>query len=279
LPTPIPDDALDVCEAAARAGGRVLLDWVGRFGITHKGPRDVVTEADFASQREIRRIVLDAFPTHGFVGEEALPEHASEPDAPPALRWLVDPLDGTSNYVHGFPAWCSSVALAAGDEILVGAIFDPTLGECFTARREHGAFLNGRRIGVAGTTALADALVAVSFPAHIEANPTAVADFLAVLPRAHSIRRTGSTALNLAWLACGRLDAFWVRRIAAWDVAAGLVILREAGGCVGGFAAAADSAAADSTVDTVWTDVPLDRPAFVAASTPPLLSELRRVLG
>ena len=275
MPTPIPDNALNVCEAAARAGGRVLLDWVGRFGVTHKGPRDVVTEADFASQREIRRILLDAFPEHGFVGEEALPEHAAEAGRPAApLRWLVDPLDGTSNYVHGFPAWCSSVALAAGDEILVGAIYDPTLDECFTAERGGGAFLDGRRIGVAGTASLAEALVAVSFPAHVDVASTAVADFLAVLPRAHSIRRTGSTALNLAWLACGRLDAFWVRRIAAWDVAAGLVILREAGGCLGGFGAAADPTAAPE-----WVDVPLDHPAFVAASTPALLGELRQVLA
>ena len=270
MPTPIPDNALDVCESAARAGGRVLLDWVGRFGVTHKGPRDMVTEADFASQREIRRILLGAFPTHGFVGEESLPEHAAEADGPTAaLRWFVDPLDGTSNYVHGFPAWCVSVALAAGDEILVWAIYDPTLDECFTARRGGGAFLDGRPIAVAGTSSLAESLVAVSFPAHVDPQSPPVADFLAVLPRAHSVRRTGSTALNLAWLACGRLDAFWVRRIASWDVAAGLVILREAGGCVRGFGAAADPA----------DEIPLDSPAFVAASTPALLEELRQVLA
>ena len=127
---PIPADALQICEAAARAGGRVLLDWVGRFGVSNKGPRDLVTEADLASQREIRQIVLGAFPDHGFIGEESLPEHApgSQPGSHhaaggPPLRWMVDPLDGTSNYVHGFPAWCVSIALARGDEILVGTVY------------------------------------------------------------------------------------------------------------------------------------------------------------
>ncbi len=258
-----------MCEEAARAGGRVLVEWIGRFGVTNKGPRDLVTEADVAAQREIRRILLDAFPTHGFVGEETLPEHDHEAGGRPALRWLVDPLDGTSNYVHGFPAWCSSVALAAGDELLVGAIHDPSRDECFTAERGGGAFLNGRRIGVAATTSLFDALVAVSFPPHVAADSGPVADFLAVLPRAHSLRRTGSTAINLAWIACGRLDAFWVRRIACWDVAAGLLILREAGGLVSGFDADADPAA----------DIPLDNPAFTAACTGELLVELRTVLG
>lgn len=271
MATSIPDDAARVCEAAARAGGRVLVEWIGRFGVRNKGPRDLVTEADLAAQREIRRIVLDAFPAHGFVGEESLPEH-DDGDiggiAGRGLRWLVDPLDGTSNYVHGFPAWCSSVALAAGDEILVGAIHDPIRDECFTAARGGGAFLNGRRIGVSAATTLPDALVAVSFPPHVAADSGPVADFLAVLPRAHSLRRTGSTAINLAWIACGRLDAFWVRRIAAWDVAAGLLILREAGGLVCGFAPGADPAA----------DIPLDRPAFIAASTRKLLAELRELL-
>jgi myo-inositol-1(or 4)-monophosphatase len=278
---PIPDRALEVCETAARAGGRVLLDWLGRFGVSNKGPRDLVTEADLASQREIRRIVLGAFPDHGFVGEETLPEHGAEQQGmprettdTPAPRWIVDPLDGTSNYVHGFPAWCVSVGLARGDEVLVGAIHDPLRDECFTAARGAGAMLNGRRISVAATTHLADALVAVSFPPHIDPESLAMKDFLAVVTHAHSVRRTGSTALNLAWMACGRLDAFWVRKIACWDVAAGLVILREAGGSLRGFApqAAGDGAADDGVIS-------LAAPAFVAAATAPLCRELTAVLA
>jgi myo-inositol-1(or 4)-monophosphatase len=271
-----PPDALRICETAARAGGSVLLDWVGRFGVSNKGPRDLVTEADVASQREIRRIVLGHFPDHGFIGEESLPEHAASggPESHDAaggatLRWIVDPLDGTSNYVHGFPAWCVSVALARGDEILVGTIYDPLREECFTAQLGRGAWLNGKPIRVSGCALLSDALVALSFPPHATVESVAVADFLAVVPHVHSARRTGSTALNLAWLACGRLDAFWVRKIACWDVAAGLLILREAGGQLGGFA--------EGKASLEW--VSLDKPAFIAACTPEILADLRDRLG
>jgi myo-inositol-1(or 4)-monophosphatase len=273
----IPPRALAVCEKAARAGGRVLLDWVGRFAVSTKGPRDLVTEADVASQREIRRILLGGFPDHGFIGEESLPEHAGDgltgrPDAgPPRYRWVVDPLDGTSNYVHGFPAWCVSVALAFGDEILVGAVHDPLRDECFTAERGGGARLNGRPIAVAGTASLADSLVAISFPPHVEADSPPIADFLAVLPRVHSIRRSGSTALNLAWLACGRLDGFWVRRIACWDMAAGMLLVREAGGSVVGFARGRIASSPTAAI-------PLDDPAFIATCTPQVLAELSSVL-
>jgi len=259
-------DHLDVCEAAARAGGRVLVEWSGRFGVAKKAQRDLVTEADFAAQREIRRIVLGEFPGHGFIGEESLPEAAPVPVGADGLRWIVDPLDGTSNYVHGFPAYCVSVALARGDDILVGAIYDPVRDECFTARAGAGAALNGRPIRVAATTQAMEALVAVSFPPHVSADSHAVADFLAVVPHVHSVRRTGSTAINLAYLACGRLDAFWVRRISSWDVAAGLLLVAEAGGAIGPFNGGQAG------------PVALDQPAFIAAATVELLDSLRRLL-
>jgi fructose-1,6-bisphosphatase/inositol monophosphatase family enzyme len=137
------------------------------------------------------------------VGEEAEPG-AGQPASGVAghagrgTRWIVDPLDGTTNYVHGFPAYCVSIALAVGDTIEVGVIFDPVRGECFAARRGGGAFLDGRRLRVPDVVALEDAIVAVSFPPQVLAESVAVADFLAVVPRAHSIRRTGSTAINLA---------------------------------------------------------------------------------
>jgi myo-inositol-1(or 4)-monophosphatase len=268
---PAGPDPLVVCEAAARAGGAVLVDWVGRFRATTKGPRDLVTEADYASQREIRRIVTEAFPDHGFVGEEAdagsgQPPPGTAGHAGSGTRWIVDPLDGTTNYVHGFPAWCSSVALASGDDILAATIFDPLRNECFTARAGGGAKRNGEPIATAPVTDPAEAVVALSFPPQVAADAPAVADFLAVLPHVHSVRRTGSTALNLAWLACGRLHAFWARRIACWDAAAGFLLVREAGGMVGPFAAAAEP-------------LPLDDPAFVAASTPELLDGMRRLLA
>jgi myo-inositol-1(or 4)-monophosphatase len=262
--------ALEVCEAAARAGGRVLLDWIGRFSATNKGPRDLVTEADYASQKEIRRIVGQAFPDHGFVGEEAdagagqphsgLPGHSGS-----GTRWIVDPLDGTTNYVHGFPAWCVSIALATGDDIIAATVFDPLRDECFSARAGGGATLNGSAIRTPAMTSLADAIAALSFPPHVTAGSPAVADFLAVVPHVHSVRRTGSTALNLAWLACGRLHTFWARQIACWDGAAGFLIVREAGGCLSPFSADGDR-------------VPLDDPAFIAAATPALLVGMRRLL-
>jgi len=267
--SPAPDP-LAVCEAAARAGGAVLIDWLGRFEARQKGPRDLVTEADYASQREIRRVLREAFPDHGFVGEEADAGAGQPPSGSPGhsvagIRWIVDPLDGTTNYVYGFPAWCVSIALARGDEILAATIFDPLRNECFTARAGGGAFRDGRPIRTPDVTATGDALVALSFPPQVAADAPAVADFLAVLPAVHSVRRTGSTALNLAWLACGRLHAFWARRIACWDAAAGFLIVREAGGVVGRFSDGGEP-------------VPLDEPAFLAACTPQLLVAMRGLL-
>ena len=264
-------DPLQVCESAARAGGRVLQEWVGRFKATSKGPRDLVTEADHASQAEVRRILLGAFPGDGFIGEEG---EAGRPPLPPGTpghsgsgrRWIVDPLDGTTNYVHGFPAYCVSIALADGDELVVATIYDPLRDECFTARRGAGAHLNGEAIAAAAVESAAEAVTAVSFPAHVTPEAPAVADFLAVLPHAHSVRRTGSTALNLAYLACGRLHAFWVRRICCWDAAAGILIAREAGCVVGPFEGGPET-------------IHLDDPAFIAASSGPLHAVFRGILG
>ncbi|MFM8733770.1 MAG: inositol monophosphatase family protein [Pirellulales bacterium] len=181
-------------------------------------------------------------------------------------RWIVDPLDGTTNYVHGFPAYCVSIALAEGNEILVAAIYDPLRDECFTARRGGGAFLNGIAIAPPRVTVADEAVAAVSFPARVTVDSPAVADFLAVLPHVQAIRRTGSTALNLAYVACGRLHAFWVRRICCWDAAAGILIAREAGCVLGGFAGRSDAIA-------------LDDPSFIVASTPELLAAIRGMLG
>jgi myo-inositol-1(or 4)-monophosphatase len=268
---PSPPDFLAVCEAAARAGGRVLGEWIGRFKATAKGPRDFVTEADHASQHEVRRIVLEAFPHHGFVGEEGEEGRPPIPIGKPGhsgagIRWIVDPLDGTTNYVNGFPAYCVSVALARGDDLLVAAIHDPLRDECFTARSGGGACLNGVPISSSVAIDPVDAVAAVSFPPHVSTDSPAVADFLAVLPHVHAVRRTGSTALNLAYVASGRLHTFWARRIACWDAAAGLLIAREAGCTVGSFAGGPEV-------------IPLDDPAFIAACTPQLFTAMRTLLG
>ena len=259
-------DPLAVCEAAARAGGQVLREHAGRLaeeGVMRKGPGDFVTAADYASQREVRRILLEAFPDHGFVGEEndGLARGGST-----GLRWIVDPLDGTTNFVHGFPAYCVSIALADGETLLVGAIYDPVRNECFTARRGAGAFRDGSPIRVPQVRDLSAALVAVSFPPQVAADSAALADFVAIAPHTQSIRRTGSTAINLAYLACGRLHGFWARRIACWDVAAGFLIVQEAGGVVESLASPADPPA-------------LDDPAFIAGSSPELVVALRGLLA
>src|SRR5687768_15961356 len=136
-------DYLTVCESAARAGGAVLLDWIDRFAVREKGPADLVTEADLASQNTIRDLLLSTFPDHAFLGEESseLPE-----DKP--YRWIVDPLDGTTNYVHQVPQYAVSVALTHQGKLLVGTVYDPVSQECFTAAAGKGAWLNGRRLEV-----------------------------------------------------------------------------------------------------------------------------------
>jgi myo-inositol-1(or 4)-monophosphatase len=221
-------DYLTLCEQAARAGGEALLSWVGRFAVHEKGPSDLVTEADFAAQEAIRKVVVAACPDHAFLSEEG--------DASPPLDrgycWIVDPLDGTTNYVHGVPHFAVSVALAHNGSPLVGVIFDPRNNECFSAQRGRGALLNGEPIRTSGVTDIARALVAASFAAHVDFPSREIDQFLAASLKCQSVRRTGSAALNLAYVACGRFDAFWALSTKAWDVAAGVLLVEEAGGVV-----------------------------------------------
>ncbi len=277
---------LEACERAAREGGRVLGTWVGRFGVENKGPRDLVTEADRESQRAIRDILLGEFPDHAFVGEEGHAFVGEEGDdervgrpwregaagGEPPLTWFVDPLDGTTNYVHGYPAYCVSIALFRGDTPLVATVYDPVAEECFVAAAGLGARCNGRPIRVSAAVDLAESLVAVSFPAHPSVESAAVEDFLAALPLVRSVRRSGSTALNLAWLASGRLDAFWARRIQSWDVAAGFLLVSEAGGTLGRFAA-------DPASPPGPSPIPMADPSFIAAASIPLLEGLQRLFA
>ncbi|MEN6449941.1 MAG: inositol monophosphatase family protein [Thermoguttaceae bacterium] len=222
------DDYLRVCEEAVRAGGRVIQDWVGRLEVRHKGPADLVTEADLASQRTIREITLAAFPEHTLLGEEKLddagPTRASE------FRWIADPLDGTTNYVHGVPHYCVSLALERRGELIVGAVFDPVLDECFTAAAGGGAWLNGRPIRSSQVVTLSEALAAVGFPPGADQSCPDVRMFLAMLPECQAIRRTGSSALNLCYVAAGRFDVYWSYSTRIWDVAAAALILQESGG-------------------------------------------------
>ncbi|HEX5445076.1 MAG TPA: inositol monophosphatase family protein [Pirellulales bacterium] len=257
-------DAIDgyrtVCEQAARAAGEVLLDWAGRFSAREKGPSDLVTEADLAAQETIRERLLGAFPKHGFLAEE---QNAQIPSQEDGLRWIVDPLDGTMNYVHGVPNYAVSIALEQRGRLLAGTVFDPVNRECFSAALGQGAWLNGRPLKASTASSLSQALVAASFPARVQRNDREVADFIEVTTRAQGTRRMGSSALNLCYVAAGRFDAYWSTSTKTWDIAAGALLVSEAGGVI-----------------TSYDGGPLDlaRPQFIAAATTNLHQELRELL-
>ncbi len=223
---------LTVCETAARAGAAELLGWQGKFTTREKSARDLVTDADLASQRAVEEIIRQEFPDHGFLGEENPDRRQLELP----YCWVVDPLDGTTNYVHGFPCYAVSVAVAFEGQLAAGTVINPLNGECFTAARGLGSQLNGQPIAVSDTTQLNHALVAVSFPPHPRPDSPDIQAFLKISPECQAVRRTGSAALNLAFVACGRLDAHWAHFIHSWDSAAGVLLVQEAGGVVASFA-------------------------------------------
>jgi myo-inositol-1(or 4)-monophosphatase len=216
----------DVALQAARAGGEVLRQWSQRFTVREKGPANLVTEADFASQETIVGIIQARFPDHGFLGEEDLDRTV---EGQP-FRWVIDPLDGTGNYVHGFPYFAVSIGLECAGEMLVGVIYDPTRDEMFVAQKGRGAWLNEQAIRPSAVESLDKAFVVASLPSAVDADHPSVGRLLRVLPRAQTVQRTGSAALNLAYVACGRIDAFWSTSLKPWDVAAGFLIVAEAGG-------------------------------------------------
>ena len=252
---------LRVCEEAVRAGGQVVQDWAGRFEVRKKGPADLVTQADFASQETIRKLVLGKFPGHSLLGEESGPDE--QKSARTEYRWIVDPLDGTTNYVHGVPHYCVSLALERNGALLVGAVYDPVLDECFAAALGQGAWRNGRPIHASGVNTLADALAAVGFPPDVRRDSPDLSMFLDMLSRCQAIRRSGSAALNLCYVAAGRFDVFWSFSTHAWDVAAGVLILREAGGVV---------------TSPTGGEFVLDDARFLAAANPPLHAQSLDVL-
>ena len=258
------NDFLAVAERAARAGGKVLLEWRDKFQWREKAPRDLVTEADIASQTVIREILLTAFPDHDFLGEEqiAAPTPSGRPGA--EFRWLVDPLDGTSNYVHKLQTFAVSIALERRGEVLAGVVYDPVVEECYTATRGGGACLNGKPIQTSGCGKIDEALVAVSFSSQLPRGSIEVSRFLEVLHSSQSVRRLGSAALNLAYLAAGRLDAYYATSVQSWDVAAGLLLVEEAGGLV-------------SSLD--GGTFQLHKPQFVAVSTRSLQREVFQLLA
>jgi myo-inositol-1(or 4)-monophosphatase len=224
----------EACEQAARAGAEQLLSWRGRFSAREKAPRDLVTDADLASEQAIRRRILEQFPDHGLYGEESRQSDQWER----TYTWVVDPLDGTANYVHGVPLYAVSIAVVCGGELLAGVILDPERRECFSAGRGLGATLNGEPIHTSSVSKVEEAMLAVSFPAKLTAESPDLRQFNQLAPRCQAVRRTGSAALNLAYVACGRFDGHWAHEIHPWDSAAGVLLVQEAGGaataCRGG---------------------------------------------
>ena len=212
-----------------------MLDWAGRFEVREKGPGDLVTQADLAAQKCLSEHLLGKFPDHDFLGEESDPatESASE-GGQSGYRWIVDPLDGTTNYVHGLPCYAVSVALEHAGQLVCGVIYDPVADDCFSAQQGGGAYLNGESIKVSGVERMSDALVEMSFPHHSTGEGPEVRQFALAMKYSQGVRRSGSAALNLANMAAGRVDAYWSFNTHAWDIAAGTLLVTEAGGCVSG---------------------------------------------
>jgi myo-inositol-1(or 4)-monophosphatase len=224
----IDESHIQTAVQAARAAGEVLREWAPKFSVREKGPANLVTEADFAAQDVIVRCIRARFPNHGFLAEEGLDESPREEP----FRWIIDPLDGTSNYVHGFPYYAVSIGLEIAGAMVLGVILDPNRDEIFSATLGQGARLNGQPIRVSAVPDLTRSFVVASLPPGIGRDDPSVQRLLRILPHAQSVQRTGSAALNLAYVACGRIDAFWSSSLKPWDVAAGTLIVSEAGGTV-----------------------------------------------
>jgi len=222
------DHWLSAAIDAARVGGRILQDWIGRFSVREKSRANLVTEADEASQAAIVQSLKNRFPEHGFLGEEGLNDRHAETEA----FWIIDPLDGTSNYVHGFPYYAVSIALWVRDRVEVGVIFDPTRNEIFAAAHGAGATLNGQPIKTSGEDQLKSAMAMASLPVATDPENPAVKQFLRALTKLQTVQRSGSAALNLAYVATGRIDCFWSSSLHPWDVAAGALLVTESGGSV-----------------------------------------------
>jgi len=224
---------LEVAAQAAHKAGTFLVARMGKPKTieTKRSAIDLVTEIDRASERLIHDAIQRRFPDHGFQGEERI---RTNPDAP--YRWIVDPLDGTTNFVHGVPLFAVSIALTYQDTLVVGVVHDPTRDETFTAIKGSGARLNGRPIHVSKTRQLAKSLLSTGFSPTFHHNPEPYLRwFTAFQFRCHAVRRIGCTSLSLAYVACGRKEGFYEQDLMPWDIAAGLLLVQEAKGRVTDF--------------------------------------------
>jgi myo-inositol-1(or 4)-monophosphatase len=216
----------------AKEAGALLRDRLNtNFQISHKGEINLVTEVDFASEALIRERIATQFPRHQVLAEEGgLAESRSE------YRWVVDPLDGTTNYAHGYPIFCVSIGLEYQGEAIVGVVYDPMRDELFSAERGSGAWLNNRKIQVSSTGQLLKSLLSTGFPYDIKSsNLTNLDHWTNFAMNAQALRRDGAAALDLCYVGCGRFDGFWELNLSPWDMVAGGLIVSEAGGRVSDF--------------------------------------------
>ena len=223
---------LNIAVRAARRAGAIInraaLD--GTLDVRAKQARDYVTQVDRAAEQAIIEAVRKAYPEHGFLAEESGETGGGRPE----FRWIIDPLDGTTNFIHGFPQYCVSIAVEQRGALAHAVVYDPVRNELFTASKGRGAFLNDRRIRVSKCARMQDALVGTGFPfKELTRLDLYVRQLRRLMESASGVRRAGAAALDLAYVACGRLDAFWELGLSPWDMAAGALLIQEAGGLVG----------------------------------------------
>lgn len=222
---------LDFTIQTARVAGRLLAERFGRkIEISNKSEIDLVTESDLASERLIIDRIKTHYPRHSILAEESGITEARDDDAQSDWRWIIDPLDGTTNYAHGYPCFCVSIGLAHKGKLELGVVYDPIRDEMFAAERGQGASLNGRRIRVSPTMNLSAALLCTGFPYDVRQRNEFARHFASFIMHAQGVRRDGAAALDLAYVAAGRFDGFWEEGLKPWDVAAGALIVAEAGG-------------------------------------------------
>ncbi len=220
---------LNFAMETAREAGQILLEKFGRkINISLKGDINLVTEADLASEKMIVEKIRSHYPRYSILAEESGAATIDES----VWKWIIDPLDGTTNYAHGYPCFCVTLALEHKGEIVVGATFDPTRDEMFSAEKGSGATLNGRKIRVSETGNLSDALLVTGFPYNARTRGDFAEHFIEFTHKSRGVRRDGSAAIDMAYVACGRFDGFWEEGLNPWDVAAGVLLIEEAGGKV-----------------------------------------------
>lgn len=215
----------------AREAGQILLEKFGRkINISKKGDINLVTEADLASEKLIIERIKSYYPKHAILAEES--GDAVLLDGVNTWKWIIDPLDGTTNFAHGYPCFCVTIALEHDGEIVIGVTFDPTRNELFAAERGKGATLNNKPIRVSDTEKLSESLIVTGFPYNFKEKENFARHLTDFLLHSRGVRRDGSAAIDMAYVACGRFDGFWEEGLNPWDVAAGLLLIEEAGGQV-----------------------------------------------